>query len=154
MRPDGAGFLLRAVAEDGQAYQYLWVDWHGEARPIPVGGPYGRGDGLGPWTALQQTRWDGAKAVLVYGRVETVVDTKALRASASFVHPDDAIADGETILSRADLAGGMTVFALRDARGRGTRVVVGRVGDPELTRVVTPVSERLVSFSSSNRRLR
>src|SRR5262249_48139795 len=80
IRPDGAGFLLViAPTRDDSSPEYAWVDWTGKKQTIEMAKRSPGEEGLSPWTALFDSRWDGDRATITSGRRRYVIDTKKLQ---------------------------------------------------------------------------
>jgi hypothetical protein len=150
IRPDGKGFLLAKVESIDDVDGYLWVDWSGAAKKIPVGiRKGGKNELITPWSALADSRWDSAKAILVLARQQYVIDTENLKFTAA--RAADTMIGKEGIVARAKLASGIEILMLGheddSKQGPPLRVVSRKPGAADLPQVIPPVRDRTVSLS-------
>lgn len=153
IRPDGAGFLLANLESKEDVGEFAWVDWAGKKQKITSDEERPPDDELQPWTALHNSRWDGHKAIVMMPEHRLVIDTLKLKEYSEPAPAADTMIGKENIQMRAKLASGVELFLLaHDASNKGgpsVRVVARKKGDPALTEVVAPISDRMILLNAS-----
>lgn len=153
VRPDGKGFLL----VDRKIAKYSWVDWTGSRKPVRAVGfdpvDPNRGPGaipFSPFSALSDSRWDGARAIMVFTDTRYVVDTQALQLTVEKVPAADSSVGDEWIQSRVRLESGVELLSLSPKANEApktVRVVSRKIGASALTEVVAPILDCIVLVS-------
>jgi hypothetical protein len=153
IRPDGAGFLLGKLKSNDDIGEYAWVDWNGKEKRIAITKRKAEDEPYPPYTALLDSRWDGAKAVLTLPRHRYVIDTQQFEQMMLPVREADTMIGNEFIRMRTKHANGLELLLLeRDDGGKdgsATRVVARKPGDTALTEILPAIRDRMVRLSPS-----
>jgi hypothetical protein len=153
IRPDGAGFLLGKLQSNDDIGEYAWVDWNGKEKRIAITQREAEPEPIPPYTALCDSRWDGAKAVLTLPQQRYVIDTEKLEQMMLPVREADTMIGKEFIRMRTKLANGLELLLLeRDDGGKdgsATRVVARKPGDTALTEILSTIRDCMVQLGPS-----
>lgn len=149
IRPDGAGFLLsKRGQDDAHVRGFLWVDWDGSQKSIPITKQDG-GEPIPPYPVVFDSRWEGASAVVTLARVRYVIDTPKLQQTMEPVRESDRLIGKEFVRRRTAMGNGLELFMLQaeSKPGEGplesgppVRVVARKRGESQLREVIRPMS--------------
>ena len=108
---------------------------------------------ISPWTALYDSRWNGAKAILTTPKHRYVVDTQELQLTVEKTLEADSRIDKESIHKRVQLASGVELLLLiqdeKHPSGPAMRLVAREEEVPKLTEVVAPIRDQMILLSLS-----